>query len=122
MTERMTGGVFEPPIGGGTSILRKLAVLSEVVKCKQESAILKSADPSTSLVRMSFEQVIAELPRMTFEQRQALVRRAVEIDDSPLSQSDEALIEERLAAHKQNPDSSVPLESFKKQLRSRSKR
>ena len=71
---------------------------------------------------MSFEQVIAELPRMSFEQRQALVRRAVEIDDSPLSASDESLIESRLAAHKADPDSSVPLDDFKKQLRSRSNR
>jgi hypothetical protein len=71
---------------------------------------------------MSFEQVIAELPRMTFEQRQVLVRRAVEIDDSPLSPSDESLIDARLAAHKANPKSSLPLAEFKKRLQSRSSR
>jgi hypothetical protein len=70
---------------------------------------------------MSFEQVIAELPNMTFEQRQALIRRAVELDDSPLSDSDEALVEQRLAAHRADPTSSIPLEKFKRQLRARSK-
>ena len=47
---------------------------------------------------MSFTQVIEELPRMTFEQRQNLIRRALELDDAPLSPGDEALVESRLAA------------------------
>jgi len=68
---------------------------------------------------MSFEQVIAELPRMTFEQRQSLIRRAIELDDTELSAAEEALVEARLAAHRLNPDSSIPLEQMKQRLRSR---
>jgi putative addiction module component (TIGR02574 family) len=68
---------------------------------------------------MSFNEVIAELPRLTFEERQILIRRALELDDSPLSAADEALVEERLAAHHDDPTSSVPLEDIKKRLRSR---
>jgi hypothetical protein len=70
---------------------------------------------------MSFNEVIAELPRLTFEERQILIRRAIELDDPPLSPADEALIEERLAAHHRNPSSSVALDEMKRRLRSRSK-
>ena len=70
---------------------------------------------------MSFNEVIAELPRLTFEQRQILIRRALELDDPPLSAADEELVEERLAAHHTDPSSSVPLDEMKRRLRSRVK-
>ncbi len=68
---------------------------------------------------MSFSQVIAELPRLTVAERQQLIRRALELDDSPLSSADEALVESRLTSHRANPASSVPLAKMKKRLRSR---
>jgi hypothetical protein len=70
---------------------------------------------------MSFNEVIAELPRLTFEERQILIRRALELDDPPLSAADEELVEVRLAAHHSDPNSSVPLTELKDRLRSRSK-
>lgn len=70
---------------------------------------------------MSFNEVIAELPRLTFEERQILIRRALELDDPPLSAADEALVEERLAGHRADPASSLPLHELKNRLRSRSK-
>jgi hypothetical protein len=66
---------------------------------------------------MSFNEVIAELPRLTFEERQILIRRAVKLDDPPLSAADEALIAERLAEHHADPSSSVPLDVLKRRLR-----
>lgn len=71
---------------------------------------------------MSFTQVLEELPALTFEQRQALIRRALELDDSPLAPEDEALVEQRLAAHRQNPDSAIPLDAMSSRLRSRFKK
>jgi putative addiction module component (TIGR02574 family) len=68
---------------------------------------------------MSFTEVLEELPELTVGERQMLVRRALELDEPPLSQADETLVEERLAAHRQNPSSSVPLDEMKKRLRSR---
>lgn len=65
---------------------------------------------------MSFTQVIEELPRMTTAERQQVIRRALELDDAPLSSTDEALVESRLAAHRANPNSSVPLTEMKKRL------
>lgn len=68
---------------------------------------------------MSFNEVLAELPALTVAERQLLVRRALDLDESPLSPDDEALIEQRLAAHQQNPASSVSLDDMKSRLRSR---
>ena len=70
---------------------------------------------------MSFAQVLEELPGLTVEQRQVLIRRAVELDDLPLSQADEALIETRIAAHHADPSSSVSLAEMKAKLRGRKK-
>jgi hypothetical protein len=67
---------------------------------------------------MSFIEVIEELPRMTTAERQQLIRKALELDDAPLSPGDEALVESRLAGHRADPDSSVPLNEMKKRLRS----
>ena len=70
---------------------------------------------------MSFNEVIAELPGLTFEERQILIRRVLELDDPPLSPVDEELVEERLAAHHSDPSSSVSLDEMKSRLHSRSK-
>jgi len=70
---------------------------------------------------MSFKELIAELPRLTFEERQILIRRAIELDDPPLSAADEELIDERLAAHHTDPSSSVRVDEMKRHLHSRSR-
>lgn len=68
---------------------------------------------------MSFTEVLDELPALTVGQRQLLVRRALELDEPPLSPADEKLVDERLTAHRKNPDSTVPLDQMKARLRSR---
>jgi len=68
---------------------------------------------------MSFTEVLNELPALTVEQRQLLIMRALELDELPLNAEDEALIEERLAAHRRNPTSSVPLVEMKTRLQNR---
>ena len=68
---------------------------------------------------MSFNEVLAELPSLSVSQRQMLVRRALELDDPGLSASDEALVEQRLAEHHQNPGSALSLEKMNARLRSR---
>jgi hypothetical protein len=68
---------------------------------------------------MSFNEVLAELPSLTLPQRQMLVRRAVELDDQGLEPEVEAVVEKRLAEHRRDPQSAVPLEVMEKRLRSR---
>jgi Arc/MetJ-type ribon-helix-helix transcriptional regulator len=70
---------------------------------------------------MSFNEVIAELPHLSFEERQILISRALELDEPPLSAADEELIDARLAGHRSDPKSSVSLDEMKDRLRSRSK-
>ena len=70
---------------------------------------------------MNVAQVLEELPAFTFEERQMVLRRVLELDDLPLSVADERLIESRLAAHHMDPTSSLPLEVLKQRLRSRKK-
>ena len=69
---------------------------------------------------MSFNEVIDELPRLTFEERQILIRKVLELDDPQLSADDEALVEARLADHHADPGSSLPLDDLKRRLRTRS--
>lgn len=68
---------------------------------------------------MSFTQVLEELANLTFEERQLLIRRAIDLDEPPLTDADEALIESRFAGHHVDPDSSIPLEASKARIRSR---
>jgi uncharacterized protein Smg (DUF494 family) len=67
---------------------------------------------------MSFAEVLQELPALTLEQRQLLIRRALEMDDAPLNAEDESLVESRLAALRDAPASAVSLEEMKARLRS----
>src|SRR5688572_7367231 len=67
---------------------------------------------------MSFNELLEELPGLTLEQRQLLVRRALELDDLPLSAADESPVEQRLAEHHRDPGSSLPSEKVKERLRS----
>jgi putative addiction module component (TIGR02574 family) len=68
---------------------------------------------------MSFTEVLHELPALTVSERQLLVRRALELDDAGLSAEDEAVVERRLAEHRRNPGSAVPLDEMKARLRAR---
>jgi hypothetical protein len=68
---------------------------------------------------MSFNDVLAELPSLSVPQRQLLVRRALELDEQCLSAEDEALVEERLAKGRREPQSAVPLEEMERRLRGR---
>jgi hypothetical protein len=68
---------------------------------------------------MSLKEVIAELPRLTLEERQMLVRRLLELDEP--SAADEELVEARLTEHHSDPNTSVSLAVSKDRLRSRSK-
>ncbi len=68
---------------------------------------------------MSFTDVLQELPALTVSERQLLVRRALELDDTGLSAEEEAIIERRLAEHRLNPGTAVTLGEMKSRLRAR---
>jgi len=68
---------------------------------------------------MSINEVLAELPTMSVAERQLLVRKAIEFDDSPLGAADEAEVERRRQAQRESPDSAVTLDEMKSRLRDR---
>ena len=70
---------------------------------------------------MSFNEVLQELPALSVEQRHLLIRRALELDDLPLSAEDESLVESRLSALRDEPASAVSLDEMKSRLRARHK-
>jgi len=65
---------------------------------------------------MNATDIINELPNLTDAERCAVFVRLVELEDAPLSSVDEALVEQRLAAHRADAGSSVPLEEVKRRL------
>ena len=67
---------------------------------------------------MSFADVLQELPALTFEQRQLVVRRALELDDQPLDEVDMSIVDSRLAALREDPNSGLSLEEMKARVRS----
>ena len=69
---------------------------------------------------MSATEIINELPKLTETERRAVFGKLLELEDLPLSEADEALVESRLAAHRADPKSSVPLEEMKRRLRTES--
>jgi len=67
---------------------------------------------------MSATEIISELPKLTEAERRDVFGKLLQLEDLPLSEPDEALVESRLAAHHANPGSSIPLEEMKRRLRS----
>lgn len=68
---------------------------------------------------MSFNELLHELPSLSIEERQLLVRRALELDDAGLSEAEEALVATRLAEHSKDPGSAIGLEEMNARLRAR---
>jgi len=58
-----------------------------------------------------------ELPKLTEAERRAVLDQLLQLNEPPLSASDEALVESRLAEHRADPGSSLPLEEMKRRLR-----
>jgi len=69
---------------------------------------------------MSFAELLEELPTLTLQQRQMVIRRALDLEKPGLNEADEILVATRLEGHQQNPGSSVPLDEMKRRLRSQS--
>jgi len=64
---------------------------------------------------MSLSKIIAELPRLSTEERWQVIEQAMALDE--LSEADLRLIDERMAAHERTPGSSIPLEQMLQELR-----
>jgi hypothetical protein len=74
---------------------------------------------------MSFQELLAELPALTPEQRDLIRVRLAELagepwmDDGELTPEEKTLIEERIAEHERNPAAAVSWEVMEAKLRAR---
>ena len=74
---------------------------------------------------MSFNELIAELTKLSSEQRDLVRIRLAELageewmDDGELSLEDKRLVDERLAEHERNPESAIPWSVMEAKLRAR---
>ena len=74
---------------------------------------------------MSKAEILAELPKLTREERREVVKKVHEIDgddwldEGELSYAEKALLEARLAEHERNPGSAIPWSAFEARLAQR---
>ncbi len=61
---------------------------------------------------MSLNEILEAIPKLSFAERQQLVRRAIEADED-LTPEEEAILEERLKAFRADPQDGVPADSLK---------
>jgi hypothetical protein len=78
---------------------------------------------------MSKADIIAELPRLSKEERHDIRVRLAEMDsdgwlddDDPLTGDEKSLIDTRLAEHQANPQSAISLDEFKARLKEKVRR
>jgi hypothetical protein len=70
---------------------------------------------------MSLTEILAEIPKLSFAERQELIRRALAVEDEELTPEENAILDERLADFRRNPESGVPAEELKPSVLSRIK-
>jgi putative addiction module component (TIGR02574 family) len=62
---------------------------------------------------MSLTEIVAEIPKLSFAERQELVRRAIEVEDDELTPEEKAILAERLEDFRRDPNSGIPAEQLK---------
>jgi putative addiction module component (TIGR02574 family) len=65
---------------------------------------------------VSLTEILAEIPKLSFAERQELVRRAIEVEDQDLTAEEKTILDQRLADFRQNPNSGIPAGQLKDQV------
>ena len=65
---------------------------------------------------MSLTEILAEIPRLSFAERQELVRRAIEVEDSDLTSEEQAILEGRLEDFRRNPNAGIPANQLRSEV------
>ena len=71
---------------------------------------------------MSLAEILAEIPKLSFAERQELVRRAIALEDEELTPEENVILDERLADFHREPESGIPVEELKPSVLSRIKK
>jgi hypothetical protein len=70
---------------------------------------------------MSLTEILAEIPKLSFAERQQLLRRTIELDDDELTPEEKAILDQRLEDFRRNPQSGTPAELLKGEVLQRLK-
>ena len=70
---------------------------------------------------MSLTEILAVIPKLSFAERQELVRRAIEIEDDELTADEKLILEKRLKDFRRDPNSGIPAEQLKSEVLQRLK-
>ncbi len=62
---------------------------------------------------MSFTEILDEIPRLSFAERQELVRHAIARDASDMTVEENALLDARMEDFRRNPDAGILLEELR---------
>lgn len=62
---------------------------------------------------MSLTEILAEIPKLSFAERQELVRRAIAVEDGDITPEEDAILDERLADFRRDPNAGIPAEDLK---------
>ncbi|MEI9894834.1 MAG: hypothetical protein WDN28_13355 [Chthoniobacter sp.] len=68
---------------------------------------------------MSLAEILDEIPKLSFAERQELVRRAIAVDEVKLTAEEESILDARMEDFRRNPDTGVPLHEVREQVRKR---
>lgn len=60
--------------------------------------------------------MLDQIPKLSFAERQQLIRCAIEVDDTSLTKEEEALLGKRLEDFVPDQTSGIPLEDLKEQV------
>ena len=52
---------------------------------------------------MSLTEILAEIPKLSFAERQQLIRRTIELEDDELTTEEKAILDQRLEDFRRNP-------------------
>jgi putative addiction module component (TIGR02574 family) len=70
---------------------------------------------------MSLTEILAEIPKLSFAERQELVRRAIEVEDQDLTTEEKAILDERLEEFRRDPNSGISAQQLQAEVSRRLK-
>ena len=62
---------------------------------------------------MSFAEILSEIPRLSFAERQEWVRSAIAVDDAELTEEENALPDPRMEDLRRQHEAGIPLEGLR---------
>ena len=62
---------------------------------------------------MSLTEILAEIPKLSFAERQELLRRTIELEDDELTTEEKAILDQRLEDFRRNPHLGTDAENLR---------